>query len=367
MTLPANLLALRLRALLHIRSLLLVAAFLLPSVALAGLKVSNSDIQALIDKGHFMTAYQQCVNKGYTDDKEKILDFFHEKVGVLENAIPEGANVTAIETGRYPTVKIEIDGITIFRKDLAYLEEDAERFKDPEFAKIAEEGARTPAFIDELNFKISDHLKLNLIPPTEARSSRIYQVFVTEGRSGRELGYSRMAQISDDNPELGKLAVWDALTGQQDRSSPDNWLVTDSGELVAIDNSESLQEDHANYSKTRGGKKIESKVENLTKEQLERFFDKPETFKAIEDSGSLSNQFETWTKEIDLNKSTFETLHDNLVGNVENLQELAEDENITAESIQKSAPLLKSTDKNKLTSRYKLANGNSTTEKISCD
>ncbi|MGI9276274.1 MAG: hypothetical protein ACR2PT_15715, partial [Endozoicomonas sp.] len=49
----------------QIRTLLAIA-ILLPSLALAGLKVSNPDIQALIDKGHFMTAYQQCVDKGYT-------------------------------------------------------------------------------------------------------------------------------------------------------------------------------------------------------------------------------------------------------------------------------------------------------------
>ncbi|MGI9275644.1 MAG: hypothetical protein ACR2PT_12470 [Endozoicomonas sp.] len=366
MTLPANLLALHLRALLHIRSLLLVAAFLLPSAALAGLKVSNPDIQALIDKGHFMTAYQQCVNKGYTDDKEKILDFFHEKVGVLEKGIPEGAKVTAIEAGGYPSKKIEIDGISIFTKDLTIHSKNAAMIvHNHELKEILEDNAKTPAFFEELNFKLSDHLELNLVPPTEARSSRVYQLFVTEGQTGRELGYSWKAQVTAGNDELGKLVVWDTLTSQRDRATPANWLVTDSGELVAIDNAESLKQDHASYTIELGTKEETTlTVSDLTDDQLKRFFNNPETF---ENLYSTSDKFNDWVKDRGVNEDDLESVYKTLMTNTEKLVGKALDADIESDTFTKSASFLKETGQSKLSSRYKMVQNNSASISTNCD
>ncbi|MGI9273940.1 MAG: hypothetical protein ACR2PT_03655, partial [Endozoicomonas sp.] len=327
--------------------------------ALAGLKVSHADIQALIDKGYFMTAYQQCVDKGYSDDKAKILDFFHQQVDTLEKGIPEGAKVTEIKAGRFPSEKIEMpDGITVFRKNLALL-------------KGNEMDPRLP-LVDELNFKISDYLKLNLVPPTEARSSRVYQLFVSEARTGKQLGYPSWAiigkqhpRLSKEYPELGKLAVWDVLTGQEDRMAPDNWLVSESGNLIAIDNSESLREDSAFYPVKNNGD-VNIRFSDLGHEQFRRFFTNPDTLEKLENVSELADQFTSWAKDKGFTDKDVEDFSETLIENSSGLLEEAKSISGTEEEKQQYSQMLEAVDQNTLKARYKHFSGQPAAQTSSC-
>ncbi|MGI9273941.1 MAG: hypothetical protein ACR2PT_03660 [Endozoicomonas sp.] len=319
----------------QVRSLLLIA-ILLPSLAMAGLKVSHADIQALIDKGYFMTAYQQCVDKGYTDDKTKILDFFHQQVDTLEKGIPEGAKVTKISgAGRFPSEKIEMpDGITVFRKDLALLEG-------------MEMGSSLP-FVDELNFKLSDYLKLNLVPPTKARGSRVYQLFVSEARTGADLEYPD-GVLATPRPEFAKLAVWDVFTGQIDRSTPLNWMVSESGEIIAIDNSLSLRQTSAFYSK---GERTVG-VKDLTPNQLEYFFTKLETLEVMKNEDALNGAFYEWTEGMGLSSEDYATFRHTLIANAKDLVKAVDDHKITTSNIEEKGNMLNILNRHKLSSRYR--------------